>query len=59
MPLTQRLKKRNQSDTVLAASHHDAQPVPQDIHDVKEEVERKLKKAKVSAYGSHTSLFTI
>lgn len=48
MVLTQRLKKRNQSDSVLAESHNDEQK--NDIHDVHQIQERQakvLKKKKV------------
>ena len=52
MPLTQRLKRRNQSDTALVESHHDAPSTLQDLHDVKEEVERKLKKETIDGLAS-------
>ncbi|KAI0745619.1 phospholipid:diacylglycerol acyltransferase [Earliella scabrosa] len=45
MSLTQRrLKKRNQSDSVLAESHHDDQDTNvHDLHDIKEGTENKVK----------------
>ena len=45
MSLTQRrLKKRNQSDSVLAESHHDDHDTNvHDLHDIKEGTENNLK----------------
>ena len=58
MVLTQRLKRRNQSDSVLSDTHHDENPdTSQTIQDIKEEVKHKLeiKKAKVSGFNPRTS----
>ena len=52
MVLTQRLKKRNQSDSVIAETHHDERTITNDMP-ANEETDEKLKglkKAKASAH---------
>ena len=53
MVLTQRLKKRNRSDSVIAETHHDERTITDDMT-ANEETDGKLKglkkKAKASAH---------
>lgn len=54
MTLTQRLKKRNQSDSLIAEAQHDERTTTHDIDAVKDEIDKKSKgaqqKPKASIY---------
>ncbi|TFK90637.1 phospholipid:diacylglycerol acyltransferase [Polyporus arcularius HHB13444] len=59
MTLTQRLKKRNQSDSLIAEAHHDEPTTTHDIDAVKDEVDKKLKGDDRHFYATRRFLFPL